>query len=95
MKDVENVILLTDNVGTYSKNVFHIAWFDVVRSHGLNIIGIIHNEAQHEKKELDSTFIQFKFHLRKYVCRYKTDVLTPSDMANAMSYGNGLKICLV
>ena len=91
LKDVKNVILLTDNTGTYSANVFHVACFDVVKSHGLNLDGIIHNEAQDGKTELDSTFFHFKFHLRKYIRCYKTNVLTPSDMAKAMLHENGLK----
>ena len=44
--------------------VFHVATFDFVKSHGLNLIGLMHNEAQDRKTELDSSFFYFKFFSR-------------------------------
>ena len=43
---VKKIILVSDNAGTYSADVFHIAVFDVVRSHGFEVRGILHNESQ-------------------------------------------------
>ena len=90
---VTNIMLLSDNAGTYSSNIFHVAAFDVVKSHGLRLINIIHNEAQDGKTELDSSFYHFKQQLYKWSRFHKTSVLTPRDMANAMYYGRGLPNC--
>ena len=85
-----NMITLCHNTGAYSALVFHVADFDVVRSHGLSLIGLIHNEAQYGKTELDSSFYHFKFQLKKYVRKTKGAVLTQFDMARAMEYSNGI-----
>ena len=61
MPRIHNIIILSDNAGTYSANVFNVASFDVVRSNGLILLGIIHNEAQDGETELDSAFFHFKF----------------------------------
>ena len=53
---MHDTITLCDNDGTYYVVVFHVADFDVVRSHGLNLIGLIHNKAQNGKIQLDSSF---------------------------------------
>ena len=53
--------------------------------------GILHNESQDGKTELDSTFFHFKHQLRKYIRHGKSSVLTPSDMSDAMKYNNGLR----
>ena len=45
---VKNEILLIDNVGAYSVNVFYITFFNIVHLHGLNLYGVIH-EAQDGK----------------------------------------------
>ena len=80
--------MLCDNAGTYSAVVFYVAPFDAVRSNGLKLIGLIHNEAQDRKTELDSSFYHFKFQLKKHVRKTKGAVLTPCDMARAMEYSN-------
>jgi hypothetical protein len=91
MNLIENIVVLSDNAGTYSANIFNVASFDIVKSHGLTLLGIIHNEAQDGKTELDSSFFHFKNQINKYVIGNKTSVLTPSDMAEAMKYKGGLK----
>ena len=68
---LKNMIILCDKVGTYSVVVFRVAAFDVVKSHGLNLIGLMHNEAKDEKTELDSSFFHFKFHLMKHIKKTK------------------------
>ena len=68
-----------------------MAAFDITKSHGLILLGIIHNEAQDGKTELDSSFFHFKYQLHKYASYYKGSVLTPSDMGRAMSFGRGLQ----
>ena len=88
---VTSVIILSDNAGTYSADVFSVAVFDVVRSHGLAVKGIIHNEAQDGKTELDSWFYHFKRQLKKWMSRFKCAVLTPNHMAEAMEYSTGVK----
>ena len=65
--NVNNVTILCDNAGTYSAVVFHVATFDVVKSHGLNLIGLTHNDAQDGKTELDFSFSHFKLHLKKNI----------------------------
>ena len=42
---VKNVTTLCDDAGTYYSVVFHVATLDVVKSHGLNPIGLTYNEA--------------------------------------------------
>ena len=53
--------------------------------------GIIHNEAQDGKTELDSWFYHFKRQLKKWMSRFKCAVLTPNHMAEAMEYSTGVK----
>ena len=67
--DVTDIINLSDNAGTYSADVFSVAAFDIARSHGLRVAGIIHNEAQDWKTELDSWFFHFKRQLKKWMSR--------------------------
>ena len=88
---MKKIYLLSDNAGTYSAHIFHVAVFDVVQSYGLQLLGLIHNEAQDGKTELDSSFYHFKHQLHKYIGRFKASVLTPNDMTKAMNYGKGLK----
>lgn len=45
LKDVENMIILRDNADTHFANGFDVAYLDVVRSCGLHLDGILHNEA--------------------------------------------------
>ena len=90
LSSVRYLIIITDNAGTYSADLFHVAAFDVVASHGLQLNGIIHNESQDGKTELDSSFAHFKLQLRKYIRHYKSSVLTPFDMAKAMQYNGGV-----
>ena len=87
----EDIIIITDNAGTYSADVFSVAIFDIARSHGLKIRTILHNEAQDGKTELDSWFFHFKRQLKKWMNRYKSAVLTPRHMAEAMAYSTGVK----
>lgn len=87
---IKYVIILSDNAGTYSSNIFHIAAFDIVESHGLRLVNIIHNEAQDGKTELDKSFHHFKQHLYKFTQYSKSSVLTPCDMINAMEYLDGI-----
>ena len=68
-----------------------MATFDIVKSHNLELEGLIHNEAQDGKTELDSSFYHFKRQLKKYMLRFKSTILTPQHMANAMEYANGVK----
>ena len=89
--DVTDIIILSDNAGTYSADVFSVAAFDIARSHGLRVAGIIHNEAQDGKTELDSWFFHFKRQLKKWMSRFKCAVLTPRHMAEAMEYSTGVK----
>lgn len=46
LKDVENVIILICNAVTYSANFFHVACFDVVHPHVINIFEVKYNENQ-------------------------------------------------
>ena len=62
-----------------------------MKSHHLKLQGLIHNESQDGKTELDSSFFHFKLHLKKYMNHYKTSILTPQDMARAMEYASGVK----
>ena len=71
--------------------MFSVAIFDIARSHGLKIRTILHNEAQDGKTELDSWFFHFKRQLKKWMNRYKSAVLTPRHMAEAMAYSTGVK----
>jgi len=87
----EHLILIMDNAGTYSADVFSVAAFDIARSHGLKIKYILHNEAQDGKTELDSWFFHFKRQLTKWMNRWTLAVLTPSHMAEAMGYSTGVK----
>ena len=68
--------------------VFHVAPFDAVRSNGLKLIGLIHNEDQDGKTKLDSSFYHFKFQLKKNFRKTKGAVLTPCGMARAMEHSN-------
>ena len=88
---VSAIIILSDNAGTYSADFFSVAAFDVAKSHGLSVAGIIHNEAQDGKTELDSWFFHFKRQLKKWMSRFKCAVLTPRHMAEAMEYSTGVK----
>ena len=82
--NIRNLIILCDNAGTYSVVVFHVAAFDVVRSHGFKLIGLIHNEAQYGNTEIDYSFYHFKFQLKNYIRKTKGAVLNPYGMARAM-----------
>ena len=62
--DAKNATTLCDDDGAYYAMVFHAAIFDVVKYHGLSLIGLMHNEAQDRKTELDSSFFYFKFFSR-------------------------------
>ena len=88
--NTRNLIILCDNDDTYSAVVFHVAAFDVARSCELKLIGLIHNEDQDGKTELDSSFYHFKFQLKKLIRKTKGAVLTPYEMARAMEYSNGI-----
>ena len=50
-----------------------------------------HNEAQDGKGELDAGFWYFKQQLQKWIRRFKTAVLTPSHMVEAMRYSTGVR----
>ena len=88
--EVKKLIILSDNACTYSSHVFHVAAFDIASSHGWQLTGIIHNESQDGKTELDSAFFHYKFQIHKYISATKGSVLTPGDMLKAMQYGKGL-----
>ena len=86
LQEVKELVILSDNAETYSAKVFHLAAFDVVASHGLILAGVVHNEAQDGKTELDSTFFHFKQRLKKHLYATKLAVLTPYYIATAMEY---------
>ena len=54
--NMQNIIILCDNADPYYAVLFYVATFDLVKSHGLDLIGLTHNEAQDGKTELDSSF---------------------------------------
>lgn len=64
---VAKLMILSDNTGTYSSLIFHIAVFNIVASHIIELIGVIHNKLQDGKMELSSWFFHFKIQLHKYV----------------------------
>ena len=67
---MEDIWIKTDKDATYSANTFHVAIYDIVKSHGLQLIGIIifiYPEAQDVKSELDAGFYQFKRQLKKMI----------------------------
>ena len=68
-----------------------MAVFDIVKSHDIELEGLIHNEAQGGKSELDSSFYHFKRQLKICMLRFKSAILTPQHMANYMEYANGVK----
>ena len=70
--------------------VFHVDTFDVVKSHGFNLIRLTHNEVQDGKTDLDSSFYHLKFQLKKHVRKTKYDALTPCDMVRAMEHQSGI-----
>ena len=69
--------------------MLHASTFDVVRSHGLKLIGLIHNENQDMKTEIYYSFYHLKFQLKNYDMKTKGSVLTPQGMARVMECSNG------
>ena len=61
LKEVKTINIIADNAGTYSANIFSVAVFDIVKSHHLKLQGLIHNESQDGKTELDSSFFNSSF----------------------------------
>ena len=80
-------MLLSDNAIIYSSPIFHVAVFDIVKSHGYKLVNLIHNKSQNSKTELDLAFFNFKDQLYKYVSVTKSSVLTLSNILQAMKYG--------
>lgn len=63
----------------------------ICRKHGLRLSKIMHNETQDGKVAADVHFAVATKFVERYIEEHKLDVVTPSELVQALNHGDGMK----
>lgn len=87
----KEIVICTDNAKNYNNNALPVILPEICDAHGLQLQVYLHPDACHGKSCVDAHFAVSYRHLKRYIQETHYDVLTPEDIADALTYDQGAK----
>lgn len=95
LREAEEVVFISDNARNYNNDLLPILLPKICDSHGLLLRSYMHPDACCGKSCVDGHFAVHWRLLKRYIEETESDVVTPEDIMDALTYDGGVKNTVV